>query len=55
LAAYGAGHFVTIDEGIEAMVHEGRTIDPIAANVSRYEEIYAQYLALYPALNGVLR
>ena len=55
LAAYGAGHFNTIDDGIASMVHPGRVIDPIAENVSRYEEIYAQYKSLYPALNGVLR
>ncbi|MEP3845989.1 MAG: FGGY-family carbohydrate kinase [Paracoccaceae bacterium] len=55
LAAHGAGHFDTIDDGIAAMVHPGRVIDPIAENVTRYEEIYARYKALYPALNGVLR
>lgn len=54
LAAYGAGYFKTIDEGIAAMVHPGRVIEPIAQNVTRYKEIYAQYKALYPALNGVL-
>ena len=55
LAAHGAGHFKTIDDGITAMVHPGRVIDPVAENVTRYEEIYAQYKALYPALNGALR
>ena len=55
LAAHGAGHFDSIDDGIDAMVHAGRVIDPIAKNVTRYEEIYAQYKSLYPALNGVLR
>ena len=55
LAAYGAGHFDTIDNGIAAMVHPGRVIDPIAENVTRYEDIYARYKTLYPALNGVLR
>ena len=55
LAAHGAGHFKTIDEGITAMVHPGRVIDPVTETVARYEEIYAQYKALYPALNGVLR
>jgi len=55
LAAHGSGHFATIDEGIDAMVRPGRTIDPIAANVSQYEEIYARYLDLYPALNRILK
>lgn len=54
LAAHGAGHFETIDDGIAGMVHPGRTIDPIAANVAKYEEIYQQYLALYPAAKTVL-
>lgn len=55
LAAYGAGHFKSIDEGIAAMVHPGRVIEPIAKNVEQYEEIYLNYKALYPALNGALR
>ncbi|WMS43962.1 FGGY-family carbohydrate kinase [Acuticoccus sp. MNP-M23] len=55
LAFHGAGHFASIDEGIDAMVHPGRTIEPNAANVAAYEDIYQRYLALYPALKGVLR
>ncbi|ARU01762.1 ribulokinase [Yoonia vestfoldensis] len=55
LAAHGAGHFATIDDGIAAMVHPGRTIDPIAANVAQYRDIYDRYRALYPALKGVQR
>ncbi|MEM1428699.1 MAG: FGGY family carbohydrate kinase [Pseudomonadota bacterium] len=54
LAAHGAGHFTTIDEGIAAMVHPGRVIDPIPENVARYEEIYQKYLSLYPAAKQVL-
>ncbi|WP_417271291.1 FGGY-family carbohydrate kinase [Celeribacter sp.] len=54
LAGVGAGHFATIDEGIGEMVHEGRLIEPIAANVAQYDEIYARYAALYPALKKVL-
>jgi sugar (pentulose or hexulose) kinase len=50
LAAVGSGHFASIDEGIAAMVRPGRRIEPIPANVARYEEIYARYSALYPAL-----
>ncbi len=53
LAAFGTGHFNSIDEGIKAMVHPGRTIDPISANVDKYNEIYAHYLKLYPALKDV--
>lgn len=54
LAAHGAGHFATIDEGIAAMVRPGRLVEPIPANVARYDEIYARYAALYPALKEVL-
>jgi ribulose kinase len=55
LAAYGAGHFATIDEGIAAMVRPGRVIEPDPANVARYAEIYDRYLRLYPAAKGVLQ
>lgn len=54
LAAHGAGHFASIDEGIAAMVHPGTVIEPDPAAVAAYEEIYARYKALYPALKGAL-
>ena len=54
LAAHGAGRFATIDEGIDAMVRPGTLIDPDPATTRQYEEIYQQYIALYPALNGAL-
>ena len=54
LAACGAGHFATIDEGISAMAHPGRLIEPIAANVAQYDDIYARYKSLYSALKGAL-
>jgi ribulose kinase len=53
LAAHGAGHFATIDEGIEAMVKPGRVIDPDPAAMQAYNEIYQRYLALYPMLKSV--
>lgn len=53
LAAHGAGHFATIDEGIDAMVKPGELIEPQADAMVQYEDIYAKYLALYPALKGV--
>jgi sugar (pentulose or hexulose) kinase len=43
----------TIEDAIAAMVRPGRRIEPIAANVALYDEIYAQYAALYPALKTV--
>ncbi len=54
LAAHGAGYFTTIDEGISAMVHPGRMIEPRASETRQYEEIYQRYLALYPAMKQVL-
>lgn len=54
LAAHGAGQFSTIDEGIAAMVHPGRVIEPIASHVAAYEPIYARYTSLYPALKDCL-
>lgn len=54
LAAYGAGHFASIDEGIAAMVKPGRVIEPNAQAMAAYDEIYQRYLALYPALKGAL-
>lgn len=54
LAAHGAGHFATIDEGIEAMVRPGRLIEPDRVAMLAYDEIYQKYLALYPALKTAL-
>jgi len=54
LAAYGAGHFASLDEGIAAMVKPGRLIEPRPRESALYEDIYQRYLALYPALKGAL-
>lgn len=54
LAAHGAGHFATIDDGIAAMVRRGRVIEPDPEAMARYAEIYPRYKALYPALKGAL-
>jgi len=54
LAAHGAGHFASLDEGIAAMVRPGRQVDPDPQAVARYEELYQQYEALYPAAREVL-
>ncbi len=53
LAAHGAGHYASIDDGIAAMVRPGRRIEPIAANVRRYDEIFHRYAALYPAMRSL--
>jgi ribulose kinase len=52
LAATGAGHFGSIDEGIAAMVKPGRLIEPRHAERIKYDEIYERYEKLYPALRG---
>jgi ribulose kinase len=54
LAAHGAGHFDTIDDGIAAMVHPGRLIEPIPANVAAYQALFEKYQALYPAAKDIL-
>ena len=54
LAAHGLGHFDTIDAGIEAMVKPGRVIAPDPKAAAAYDDIYEQYVALYPALKDAL-
>ncbi len=53
LAAKGAGHFATIDDGIAAMVKPGKRIEPRKRESALYEEIYQRYRALYPALKAL--
>lgn len=55
LAAYGAGHYTSIDEGMAEMVLPGRIIEPRTRELVRYQELYQRYLALYPALRHALR
>jgi len=50
LAAHGAGHFGSIDDGIAAMVRPGRRVEPDPARAARYDDIYRRYAQLYPAL-----
>jgi ribulose kinase len=50
LAAHGAGHYASIDDGIAAMVRPGRRIEPDPRRVARYDEIYQRYAELYGAL-----
>lgn len=55
LAAKGAGHFASIDEGIAAMVRPGTRIEPRQRESAMYEAIYQRYRALYPALTSLPR
>ena len=50
LAAVGAGMYRSVAEAVQAMVRVTGRTEPIAANVSAYEESYAVYRGLYPAL-----
>ena len=53
LAAYGTGHFATIDEGIDVMVKPGKLIEPDPVATAAYESVYQQYRALYPVLKQI--
>lgn len=50
LAGVGVGEFGSIDEGIDATVVVDRVFEPDPANVSRYDERFQQYVALYESL-----
>jgi sugar (pentulose or hexulose) kinase len=50
LAAVGAGHFATIEEGARAMVRIHRTIEPDPAAHAAYAPIHARYQAAFEAL-----
>ncbi len=50
LAFTGLGAFASIPEGIAAMVRPGRRIEPRPTERALYDDIYARYAQLYPAL-----
>jgi xylulokinase len=50
LAAVGVGAFGSLEEGVAAMTSVARRIEPDPAARARYDEGYAVYRALYPAL-----
>jgi sugar (pentulose or hexulose) kinase len=50
LAFVGLGAFASIDDGVAAMVRPGRLIEPRARAQALYDDIYARYRELYPAL-----
>jgi ribulose kinase len=55
VAATGAGHFASLDEGIAAMVRPGTRYEPRARETALYDGLYRKYAALYPAMKSVLR
>ncbi len=50
MAAVGAGFFRDAAEGCRAWLRKIRTVEPILENVSRYNEYFASYQALYQVL-----
>ncbi|MCC6867895.1 MAG: hypothetical protein IT522_03650 [Burkholderiales bacterium] len=52
LAATGAGAFPDLDTAMAAMVRIERVVEPQPAAAARYEDIYGDYIRLYPALKA---
>ena len=50
LAGVGIGEFGSISEGINATVVVDRVYEPNPANVTRYDELFKHYVALYESL-----
>ena len=53
LAGVANGTFATAHEAVAACIRVRETVEPNAAWASRYEDGYARYRALYPAIRGV--
>lgn len=53
LAARGVGLFASLEEAVAAMPGVARRLDPDPAAVARYDEVFAVYRSLYPALRPV--
>ncbi len=49
LAAVGLGWFANVEDACRALVRLGEVVDP-SGDVSAYDDAYARYRALYPAL-----
>jgi ribulokinase len=55
LAAFGSGHYDSIQSAASQMVQIARTIEPDQSRHAAYAEPYQAYKALYPALAGIAR
>ena len=53
LASVGAGFFASVPEACRQLVQSESHVEPIPANVVRYNELYEVYRQLYPALKPV--
>ncbi|NTU85266.1 MAG: xylulokinase, partial [Chloroflexales bacterium] len=54
LAGVGAGHFADVGEAVAAGVRVTGVTAPDAERVRRYDELYAAYTRLYPALRETM-
>ena len=52
LAAVGSGVYSSVPEACRAVVRPDKTQEPIGANSSQYEKVYAVYKKLYPAMKS---
>ena len=52
MAAVGVGYFKSIEEACDAIIKPVSRIEPIAANVSVYNEFYKTYRSLYGSLKN---
>lgn len=50
LAGVGAGVYPSVESAVDSAVATGPVTEPNAENARRYDELYAVYRALYPAL-----
>ena len=50
LAGIGGGIFASFEDACRQTVTYGEEVEPIAANIARYEEYYQFYASLYPSL-----
>jgi xylulokinase len=53
LAGMGAGHFASAAEAAEEMIQLDRRFEPDPGCAARYEERFALYREVYPALKGI--
>jgi xylulokinase len=53
LAAVGAKRFKSVEEACDALLYITDITEPVAGNVKIYDEYYAIYKALYPALKNL--
>jgi FGGY-family pentulose kinase len=52
-ATLAAGIYPDFDAAAAAMVHIERTVEPQAATAALYDDLFARYVRLYAAVNGV--